>query len=235
VFFQECFKKIFQRQVTRGLPEEPMPHVAPAPHNIIPKQLTPTGHIYPENWKYVQDPDGGNRSLKTENPQGVLIHHTVTYNLNATVAYFKRNAVDVHFVIGHDGKVVQMANANTRCAHAGKSKWKDMVGLNDYFVGIELVNLGPLKKVGDTYHDCYGRTFTGKVRERKAFGHQYWEACTGAQEAVLEDLCKWLRDRYGIPPENFIAHYEASPGRKIDPAGALSGGIEGLRISLGFK
>lgn len=223
--FFSCFrkKKVKQEHRFEELAEEPTPTPAPAPFNIKPKKTGPVSNIYPGNWKYTADPDGGLRPLKTELPAGVVIHHTVTYNLNSTVSYFKRNDVDVHFVIGHDGKVVQMVDCNKAAAHAGKSEWDGMEGLNDYFVGIELVNLGPLTKNSQGgYVDAYNRAFSGPVRERKAFGHKYWEACTKEQEQALVDLCRWLMDRYAIPKKNIIAHFEASPGRKIDPAGALS-------------
>jgi N-acetyl-anhydromuramyl-L-alanine amidase AmpD len=225
MFFQTCLKKLLRRlpeSESRGIAEDPVPVITPAPYNITPKNPKPISHTYPKNWKYIQDPDGGNSPLNTTSPTGVLLHHTVTYNLNATVSYFKRNVVDVHFVIGHDGKIVQMADCNTRCAHAGKSQWKEYVHLNNFFVGIELVNLGPLTYKDGVYKDTYGRVFEGEVRKRDVMGHKYWEACPAAQEKALIELCVWLRDRYRIPVGNFIAHFEASPGRKIDPAGALS-------------
>ena len=226
--FFKCIESILKRNAKvdhrpRIVEEIPTPEPAPAPHNIKPKSIQPLGHIYPGNWKYVKDPDGGNKPMTSELPQGVVLHQTVTYNLNSTVAFFKRNVVDVHFVIGHDGKIVQMADCNKSCAHAGRSEWDGFKGLNQYFIGIELVNLGPLTKQSDgSYLDAYDRPFNGLIRERKAFGHKYWEACPREQEEALLKLCRWIQDRYKIPVDNFTAHYEVSPNRKIDPAGALS-------------
>jgi len=180
--------------------------------------------IYPHNHSYQADPDGGKKPLNTpENkPIGVVLHHTVTYNLNGTVNFFKNNAVDVHFIIGHDGEVVQMVDCNRTAAHAGVSYWNGKTNLNNYYIGIEIVNLGPLTKKNGKYYDAYGNIFKGEPRIRKTQGYEYWEPFTSKQEQSLIKLCKWLKTNYNIPTENFAAHFEVSPNRKNDPAGGLS-------------
>lgn len=198
----------------------PSPEVSPDPVNIAPKR-SEIQWVYPNNWKYVADPDGGKRPLKVPMPVGIVIHHTVTYNLNSTVEYLAKNEVDVHFVIGKEGDVVQMVPCNLDASHAGESEWGKYKFLNGYFIGIEVVNIGPLTKKANKYFDTYGREYKGDVRERKTLGELYWEPFTEKQEESLYFLCKWLIDQYGIPLENVIAHYEASPKRKIDPAGGM--------------
>lgn len=186
----------------------------PAPHEMA--------WAYPKNYKFVADPDGGKKLLKNGKPDGIVIHHTATYDLGNTVDFFTKNEVDVHFVIGKTGAVVQMVPCNKDAAHAGESEWNGMKWLNNYFIGIEVVNLGPLKEKGDGYVDAYGRPYVGPVRERKALGEQYWQPFTEEQEKALYELCLWLVVEYGIKPENVIAHYEAAPTRKIDPAGGMA-------------
>lgn len=213
--------KVEPRLSPTGAPlPTPSPEPAPEPVNVEPK-AGGTQWVYPLNWKYVADPDGGKRPLKVPKPVGIVIHHTATYNLNATVDYLAKNEVDVHFVIGKDGEVVQMVPCNMDASHAGESEWGKYKFLNGYFIGIEVVNLGPLSKKDDKYFDAYGREYKGEVRERKTLGEAYWEPFTKKQEEALFMLCNWLVKQYGIPLENVIAHYEAAPKRKIDPAGGM--------------
>lgn len=206
----------------------------PPPKTILSGQES---WVYPGTDIYIADPDGGKRLLKTpgNRPEGIVIHHTATYNLNATVNYFKKNVVDVHFVMGHDGKTVQMVPCNKTAAHAGKSSWNGRTSLNNYYIGIEVVNIGWLTKKGDKYYDGYKREWKGKVRERSTHGHKYWEPFTEEQEKKLMDLCVWAAKAYGIPVKNIVAHYEVSPGRKNDPAGGLSTSMDHFRSEVEQK
>jgi len=235
-FFKKKNKqKTLERKVQeRRILEPPKPinsaHHEPEIKNQ-PKRQEDISWVYPNNHKYVVDPDGGKKLLKTKGnkPIGVVIHHTATYNLKSTVNYFKRNAVDVQFVLGHDGKIVQMVQCNRNAAHAGKSEWNGKKWLNNYYVGIEVINIGWLNKKGDKYIDGYKREWKGAVRERKAEGYRYWEPFTKNQEKALKELCVWLVKEYDIPIENIAAHYEVSPGRKNDPAGGLSISMDQFR------
>lgn len=216
-------RKVTQRVTAEGAPlPPPTKEDAPRPRNVDVTSQD-AGWKYPFAWKYCADPDGGKNPLKTEDgrPAGIVIHHTVTYNLNGTVKYFQNNAVDVHFVVGHDGKVVQMVPCNRTAAHAGKSSWAGMESLNNYFIGIEVVNMGWLTREGEKYYDAYGKEWSGPVREREAFGYKYWEPFTKEQEQAVLNLCRWLCSSYKIPVENVRAHFEVSPGRKVDPAGGM--------------
>ena len=201
----------------------------PTPRPVLQKDIP---WVYPNNHSYVADPDGGKKLLQTKDnkPIGAVIHHTATYELNATVNYFKSNVVDVHFVIGHDGKIIQMVPCNRTAAHAGESEWNSKKWLNNFYVGIEVVNIGWLKKVGDmSFVDGYKRPWKGKVRVREAEGHKFWEPFTKEQEEALITLCAWLVKTYQMPIENLAAHFEVSPGRKNDPAGGLSMSMDQFR------
>lgn len=190
--------------------------------------------VYPHNSYYTSDPDGGKRFLKTpdNSPAGVIVHYTATYNLKSTINYFKKNVVDVHFVIGHEGEVVQMVDCNRTAAHAGKSKWKEFNGLNNYFIGIEVVSLGWLEKRNKTFYDGYGRVYKGPVVENKTLGYEYWEPFTDKQVDSVIKLCKWLKSEYDIPIENIVGHQECSPGRKNDPGGSLTMNLDELRSKI---
>ena len=74
--------------------------------------------------------------------------------------------------------------------HAGKSKWKSFINLNNNSIGIELVNKG---------HD-YG-----------------YENFSKQQIMSLIQLCKKLKKDYSLKKENFLGHSDIAPLRKVDP------------------
>ena len=74
--------------------------------------------------------------------------------------------------------------------HAGKSKWKKFINLNENSIGIELVNKG------------------------HRLGYQNF---TENQIKSLITLCKKLKKKYKIKKENFLGHSDIAPLRKVDP------------------
>jgi N-acetyl-anhydromuramyl-L-alanine amidase AmpD len=228
-FIQWLISFLFGRKQDRQVVAEPREDkdgntVPPPPEVEVPKgpKMFPdfsqaSKELYPLA-KFVADPDAGGAM----SPKQVVIHHTCSYKLDGTISWFKENAVDIHYLIGHDGSVVQMVKNNRQAAHAGKSQWKNYVGLNATAIGIEVVNIGPLNKDGDKFFDCYDRQWKGDVRERSGLGYKYWEPFTKAQEESLLKLCYYLHTVVGVPVEDFIGHYECSPDRKNDPYGGLS-------------
>ena len=98
--------------------------------------------------------------------------------------------VSCHYLINRKGEVVQMVNENMIAWHAGKSKWKNYINLNDNSIGIELVNRG---------HE---------------FGYQNFSL---RQINSLISLCKNLKKKYSIKKENFLGHSDIAPLRKTDP------------------
>lgn len=190
---------------------------------IVPEPVKPDPrypHRYPGIIKFDADPDVGGVMAKG-NPKHLVIHYTVTRNLESTISIFKKNLVDVHFVVGHKGEVVQMAECNRICAHAGLSKWNGTTGLNSTSIGIEVVNMGPLKKKDGKFFDVTGKEYVGPVRERNIVGYQYWIPFTPEQEKAVFSIVQWAMKTYGIKPENVCGHYECSKSGKIDPAGNM--------------
>lgn len=166
------------------------------------------------------DPDHGGALA----PKLVVWHHTVSYNIPGTEQWFKTTSADIHFLVGHKGEVVQMVPLNRIAHHAGVSSWGGLSGLNSHAIGVEFINIGPLKKVGEGFQDYYGRAWKGPVRERKTQGFSYWEPGTEAQEQRFLELGLFFYVVWGIQVEANIGHYECSPGRKNDPAGFFSWG-----------
>lgn len=77
-------------------------------------------------------------------PNFVIIHHTAQHSIAQTIRTFQleHTKVSAHYVIGKDGRIVQMLNDYLRSWHAGRSKWGNMTDMNSVSLGIELDNNG---------------------------------------------------------------------------------------------
>ena len=74
--------------------------------------------------------------------------------------------------------------------HAGKSRWKNLINLNDRSIGVELVNKG----------------------------HQFgYENFSKKQISKLILLCEYLIKKYKIKESNILGHSDIAPLRKKDP------------------
>ncbi|HCX58142.1 N-acetylmuramoyl-L-alanine amidase [Sphingobacterium multivorum] len=123
-------------------------------------------------------------------PNFVVIHHTAQDSLGQTIRTFHsaKAGVSSHYVVGRDGKVVQMVNDLYRAHHAGLGKWGNDTDLNSSSIGIELDNNGTT------------------------------DPWTDAQINALTQLLAYLKTTYRIPQANFIGHMDLAPTRKNDPS-----------------
>lgn len=128
-------------------------------------------------------------NLSIRKPNYVLIHHTAQNSTDQTIRTFQleRTAVSSHYVVGRDGKVVQMVNDFVRAHHAGLGKWGNDTDLNSSSIGIEMDNNGTT----DPWPDV--------------------------QINALIELLKVLKETHRIPQGNFIGHADYAPNRKVDP------------------
>lgn len=131
----------------------------------------------------------GSVNFGIRKPNFVIIHHTAQDSLAQTIKTFTiaRTGTSAHYVIGRDGKVVQMVNDYLRANHAGISKWGKDTDLNSSSIGIEMDNNGTT---------------------------DIW---TDAQINSLLKLLATLKKKYNIPTANFIGHADIAPKRKPDP------------------
>mgnify|MGYP001467668508 FL=1 len=74
----------------------------------------------------------------------VIIHYTGMQSEIESINRLKnpKYKVSCHYLISRKGEVVQMVKEKNIAWHAGKSKWKQFKNLNNYSIGIELVNKG---------------------------------------------------------------------------------------------
>ena len=122
----------------------------------------------------------------------VIIHYT---GMQSEIASIKRLRnpkfkVSCHYLINRKGNIIQMVEDKKIAWHAGKSKWKKFINLNENSIGIELVNKG------------------------HRLGYQNF---TEIQIKSLITLCKKLKKKYSIKKENFLGHSDIAPLRKVDP------------------
>lgn len=102
----------------------------------------------------------------------------------------ERSQVSAHYLVGEDGRVVQMVAEARRAWHAGRAFWRGIEDVNSRSVGIEIVNLG---------HEAGLPPFPD------------------AQVEAVIALCRDVMARHDIPPGRVLAHSDVSPGRKVDP------------------
>ena len=94
-----------------------------------------------------ESPNRG-RPFATGQPDTLVIHFTAGRSLDSSVSTLCNPAskASAHLVVGRDAKVVQLVDFNTVAWHAGVSRYRDRVGLNNYSIGIEIDNAGRLTR-----------------------------------------------------------------------------------------
>ena len=86
----------------------------------------------------------GTTNFNLRKPSFVIIHHTAQNSCDQTLGTFTtpKSAVSAHYVICKDGTVHHMLNDYLRAAHAGVSRWGNLIDINSSSIGIELDNTG---------------------------------------------------------------------------------------------
>ena len=86
----------------------------------------------------------GTTNFGLRKPNFVIIHHTAQNACDQTLKTFTtpKSAVSAHYVICKDGTVHHMLNDYLRAAHAGVSRWGNLIDINSASIGIELDNTG---------------------------------------------------------------------------------------------
>ena len=168
----------------------PLPGIIPTPTPTPPPEVAPTEPTE-LNIEFIQSPH------YNERPTGskiwvVVIHASENSSLEGLVTWFTnpQTKVSAHYNIGKDGRIVQMVRDGQRGWHAGWSVWKGIRNVNDFSIGIELVNKG---NGVDPYPEVQYRT--------------------------LVALCKRLVAQYAIRTEDIVGHKDVSLAGKTDPKG----------------
>ena len=137
-------------------------------------------------------PNYSNKARTKKNIKFIIIHYTGMQSERACIKRFisKKSQVSTHYLINRTGKITRMVDEKNTAWHAGKSKWKNFININDQSIGIELVNKG------------------------HQFGYEYFSK---KQIFKLILLCKALIKKYKIKKSNILGHSDVAPLRKKDP------------------
>lgn len=160
-------------------------------------------------------------------PVLIVNHFTSGYSADGAISTFKSGVVAAHVVIDRDGTITQMVPFNRRANHAGPSAWMGYNMLNNYSIGIELVNLGgaTVAANGDLI-DEYGRKVKDPSRWVEGFQKnagpsvKFWETYPEAQINALVEVTKAILATYNI--KDITGHeFVDTRGWKSDPGPAF--------------
>ena len=123
----------------------------------------------------------------------LILHYTASplpAALDVLQGHKETHRVGVHYIVTDEllPRVIQLVPETMSAFHAGKSGWRNLEGMNQHSIGIEIINLD------------------GNV-------HPY----SVAQTEVLFTLCADIISRHQIKPTEVLGHSDISVGRKIDP------------------
>ncbi len=160
-------------------------------------------------------------------PRFLVFHYTAGRSVASSVESLctkkPSGNASAHLVLGRDGAIVQLAPFNVVTWHAGQSQWNGLVGLNNFSIGIEMDNAGPMNRVGNSYVAWFGKTYPDSevmvATHKHGGGPRGWHAYTEAQIGRALELADLLVEAYGL--EDVLGHEDIAPGRKQDPGPAF--------------
>lgn len=152
----------------------------------------------------------------------IVLHHTVSSTGKHVADWFKadrgKSRVAVPYVIDKDGTIYQLFDPKYWAYHTGTGNKNN---IEKRSIGIELVNEGPLKKIGEDYfwfdakYKYKGLVFDNEEEWR---GYRYFSVYMEKQLFALFDLLEYLFDRFPkITPRfsnelNYSENYFDYPG-----------------------
>lgn len=152
----------------------------------------------PQRPPMIPNPSPNFRRTPARRPTCVIIHATAGELVGALQELcdpkpaMPAARVSAHYVIARDGTVYQLVHEEDVAWHAGVSFWQGKSGVNEFSVGLELVN----RNDGvDPYPEL--------------------------QLVATAQLVKAICSENGIQPMDVIGHSDIAPGRKTDPGFAF--------------
>ena len=160
-------------------------------------------------------------------PRFLVFHYTAGTDLEGTIRSFSDPArrASAHLVVGRDGEIVQCVPLNHIAWHAGQSSWtvpgqggrrgQTYTGLNEYSIGIEIVNAGWLLEQGGKFYTWCGQKIGGSEvvtvdpAAPASFGRKSWQAYTP------ETTMSYLTQMLALTVQNFVS---AATGMALDEA-----------------
>ncbi len=177
-----------------------------------------------------------NQSTRKGDAKYIILHHTGPGSFNGIVNWLcnKQAKASAHYVLGTAAQLKQLVSTRKESWHAGVAKHNGVQINNHCSIGIEICNIGVIRKDDDgEYYYEQGRNlkkYTGKVEPVKGkivypsgkTLEGYYVPYPEKQINKLIALCKGIIKKYPqIGPEDILTHYEIGQpeGRKNDPFG----------------
>lgn len=122
-----------------------------------------------------------------------LILHYTACKFQPSVETLTGPKVSVHYLVSdiHPYHVYELVDESKQAFHAGVSAWQRYTELNQYSIGIEIVNLG--------------------------WKNDTWMPFPDNQIDAVIQLCQQIVKQYDIKPYHVLGHSDIAPLRKIDP------------------
>jgi N-acetylmuramoyl-L-alanine amidase len=169
-------------------------------------------------------------------PEIIVMHYTASYEGRSPVQTFLNptSRASAHFVLDVDGMITQMVSVRDDAWHAGGGQYKLRDNVNQFAVGIEIVNPG-YHRAGpdDTLLDWQGRPvtkaqlapFPGMVQAPDPWvgsGKFHWPTYPEQQLKVLQQLTRALITSYPSI-KDVVGHRDVDTlrKRKVDPGPAF--------------
>lgn len=117
--------------------------------------------------------------LMTSPITAIIIHYTGSNSIEGTISWFKNPTagVSAHYVVGRDGRVVQMVKDEDTAWHAGRSTLDGIPNVNFFSLGIELVATPDSgftdKQLASLYSLLEILVVTYKITPERVVGHSF--------------------------------------------------------------
>ena len=172
-------------------------------------------------------------------PKGIVYHYTAGISASGAVSWLstKGSRASAHLVIGEDGSITQLVPFNIKAWHAGRSKHPvtGLTDLNSHYIGFEISNPGPLKKIGSGRYQNWdgsikftegegylkGKELIEMPHPRIGGGTFYWPEYTEAQLKAVEDATVAVLNAYPTVTDAISHEVIDTRGWKTDPGPAF--------------
>ena len=167
-----------------------------------------------------------NQSERKEKIDTIILHNTVSSSTNGTANWLcdTKAKASYHFIIGKEGKIIQLVDCDKKAWHCGKSTHPldNKPDVNPRSIGVGFINWNWLDEeeltiIGDKEATYKGKKIEYKLikEKHKEFGDKlYWDCYNEIQIQSGEKLIKELIKEYDI--KYIYGHYKISPNRKSD-------------------
>jgi N-acetylmuramoyl-L-alanine amidase len=137
----------------------------------------------------------------------IVLHFTMGY-LKGDVAMLTTQHVSVPFLVGRNGSIYNLFASKYWSYHLGSGTSGGNTAMSRECIGIEISNIGPLKKIGNNLVTTYSNSDVYCSLDETQYyvkldssfrGYEYYAKFTDNQYNSLIKLLKFLCGRYNIP------------------------------------